>query len=234
MSTIPSRIKNINDVLKNINNQSVRPSKIFLNIPYKFKRFGDQNITNFELENINKNNVEIIRCDDYGPGTKVMGSLTKIRKYDCVILLDDDHIYDLNMCKIFLEAFEKEQVNYSFYLNKIFSIKMGQCADGFLMNTLLLDDIEHFFNYFVRNNPNMFMDDDLWLAIYLQKEKKSIIKNLILDYKKKTNKEVIYKKNINSEIDGLHLTIHKDRFFFNRRKIQKIEYIKYIIKKFLN
>ena len=44
----------------------------------------------------------------------------------------------------FLEAFKKEQINYSFYLNKIFSIKMGQCADGFLINTKLLDGINVF------------------------------------------------------------------------------------------
>ena len=233
MSTIPTRVKNINDVLQNINDQSVKPSKIFLNIPYKYKRFNNHNITDSELENINKDNLEITRCDDYGPGTKVMGSLAKIRKYDYVILLDDDHIYDLNICKIFLESYKKEQVNYSFYLNKIFNIKMGQCADGFLINTELLSEVEHFFNSYVKNNLNMFMDDDLWLAIYLQREKKSVIKNLILDYKKVTNKDVIYEKNINSAIDGLHLTVHKDRFFINRRKIQKIEYIKYTLKKFL-
>ena len=48
-----------------------------------------------------------------------MGAINKVRNYDCVILLDDDHIYDKNICQIFLDAFLKEQINYSFYLNKI-------------------------------------------------------------------------------------------------------------------
>ena len=147
-------------------------------------------------------------------------------------MLDDDHIYNKNICKIFLDSFEVEQINYSFYLNKIFEIKMGQCADGFLMNTKLLDDIENFYEKYVKKNKNMFLDDDLWLALYLQKEKKSIIKNLINVFREQVKKDIVYTQNINSKIDGLHLTIHKDGLFLNRRKIQKIEYIKYILKSF--
>ena len=232
MSTIPSRVKNINDVLVNINNQTLKPDKIFLNIPLVYNRFKNDVISEKDLEHINKENIEIIRCKDYGPGTKIMGSIGKVRNYDCVILLDDDHIYNENMCQIFLEAFKKKQINYSFYLNNIFKIKMGQCADGLLMNTKILNDIENFYEKYVKNNKNMFLDDDLWLAIYLQNEKKSVIKNLINVFKKKVNKEIVYEQNINSKIDGLHLTVHKDGLFLNRRKIQKLEYIKYVIKSF--
>ena len=42
MSTIPSRVENIKDILDNINNQTLKPNKIFLNIPYKYKRFSNQ------------------------------------------------------------------------------------------------------------------------------------------------------------------------------------------------
>ncbi len=232
MSTIPSRVKNINDILRNINNQTLKPDKIFLNIPFKYNRFKDETISENDLDHIDKENIEIKRCNDYGPGTKIMGSIDKVRNYDCVILLDDDHIYDKNICKIFIEAFQNEQINYSFYLNKIFRIKMGQCADGFLMNTKLLDNIENFYEKYVKNNSNMFLDDDLWLAIYLQNEKRSIIKNLINTFRNQVNKDVVYEQNINSKIDGLHLTVHKDGFFLNRRKIQKLEYIKYILKSY--
>ncbi len=230
MSTIPSRVKNINQILEYINAQTLKPDKIYLNIPQQYKRFKDEIITKKDLDHIIKDNIEITRCEDYGPGTKIMGSIDKVRKYDCVILLDDDHIYDKNICEIFINAFKKEQVNYSFYLNKIFNIKMGQCADGFLMNTKLLDNIENFYEKYVKKNKNMFLDDDLWLAIYLQKEKKSVIKNLINIFREKINKDVVYEQNMNSKIDGLHLTVHKDGLFLNRRKIQKVEYIKFIIR----
>ena len=122
MSTIPSRIRNINNILENINNQTLKPNKIYLNIPYNYKRFIDKKISDDDLSQINKENIEITRCYDYGPGTKIMGSINKVRKYDCVILLDDDHIYDKNICEIFIDAFRKEQLNYSFYLNKIFNL----------------------------------------------------------------------------------------------------------------
>ena len=53
---------------------------------------------------------------------------------------------------------------------------MAQCADGFLINTKLLDNIENFYEKYVKNNNNMFLDDDLWLAIYLQIEKNRLSK----------------------------------------------------------
>jgi hypothetical protein len=230
MSTIPSRIKRISEVISNIEKQTLKPNKIYLNIPYKYRRFPNEIVNDDDIKNLTYKNLEVIRCKDFGPGTKIMGSINKVRDYDCVIILDDDHIYDKNVCEIFLKAFKYEKINYSFYLNKIFNIKMGQCADGFLMNTKLLDNIENFYKKYVENSKNMFLDDDLWLAIYLQKEKKSKIKNLITFFNEKTNKKIVYRQNENSNIDGLHLTVHKDGFLFNRRKIQKIEFIKYLIK----
>jgi hypothetical protein len=230
MSTIPERVKNIKEILSKINEQTLKPEKIFLNIPYKYKRFKDKFVDEKELDNIKINNVEINRCKDFGPGTKIMGSIKKMKGFDCVILLDDDHIYDNNIFEIFINNFKKEKINYSFYLNKIFNIKMGQCADGFLINTELLDDIEKFYIKFVENNKNMFLDDDLWLAIYLQKEKKSFIKNLSLEFFEKTNKKIVYTQNKNSKINSLYMNEHKDGLFLNRRKIQKIEFIKYLIK----
>lgn len=232
ISAIPSRLAHINDILYAINNQTIRPNKIYLNIPYNYKRFPEKHISEQDLKHINRENLEIVRCKDFGPGTKILGAINNIRNYDFVLLLDDDHIYNKNVCEIMLKAFKKEKVNYSFYLNKIFGIKMGQCADVFLIDTKLLDKIETFYEKFVKNNMNMFLDDDLWMAIYLQKVKKTKIKNLMNEFRKISNDKTVYTQNINSKINSLHLTVHKDGFLLNRRKIQKIEYIKYVIKKF--
>ena len=35
--------------------------------------------------------VEVTRCEDCGPGTKLLGSLNKFDKNSLVILADDDH-----------------------------------------------------------------------------------------------------------------------------------------------
>tara|TARA_B100001057_G_C22159012_1_gene684891 strand:- start:121 stop:483 length:363 start_codon:yes stop_codon:yes gene_type:complete len=119
-------------------------------------------------------------------------------------------------------------------MNKIFNIRNGQCSDGFLINVKLLDEIEDFYEKYVKKSRNMFLDDDLWLAIYLYCEKKSFTKNIINDFRNKTGKKLSYVQSINKDIDALHQNEHKSHRFINRRKIQKIEFIKYKLKKFLN
>ena len=94
MSTIPSRIGKISEIIDNLDKQTLKPEKIYLNIPYKYQRFPDQTINEKDLIKLNYKNLEINRCEDFGPGTKIMGSIEKVRNYDCVILLDDDHLYD--------------------------------------------------------------------------------------------------------------------------------------------
>ncbi len=230
LTTIPSRLKNLHLTIASINRQTLKPHKIFLNIPDKYKRFPNTYIENKDLENIKKiNNIEVIRCKDFGPSTKLMGSLDSIKKYDCVIIVDDDHEYHNQMCEIFIEEFKKKKTNYSFYLNKIFNIKMAQCADGFLINTIYLDKIDDFYHKFVKNNKNMFFDDDLWFAIYLQLVKKANLVKILDIFQKKTGKEIVYRNQ--NALDSLNQTIHGPHKLINRRKIQKIEYLKFVIKR---
>ena len=235
LTSLPSRIDNIYETIQSIENQTLKPNKVFLNLPLNFKRFPEYNFTTNQISKLSKYNLEISRCEDYGPATKLMGSLNKINKeYDCVILIDDDHIYHERVFEIFIDNFKKEKVNYSYYMNKIFNIRNGQCSDGFLINVKLLDEIEDFYEKYVKKSRNMFLDDDLWLAIYLYCEKKSFTKNIINDFINKTGKKMSYTQSINKDIDALHQNEHKSQRFINRRKIQKIEFIKYKFKKFLN
>ena len=69
LTSIPSRIKNLNKVINSIENQSLKPDKIFLNIPTLYKRFPNERISNEDIKKLNNNIVEITRCDDFGPGT---------------------------------------------------------------------------------------------------------------------------------------------------------------------
>ena len=234
LTTLPSRINNINDTLDSIISQTITPNKIFLNLPHEYKRFPNYKFTDEQINRISNYNLEITRCEDYGPATKLMGSINKIKKkYECIILVDDDHIYHKRMFEIFINNFSKEKINYSFYLNKIFNIRNGQCSDGFLINIKLLDEIENFYNKYVKNNKNMFLDDDLWFAIYLYCEKKSYTKNIIHDFRNKTGEHLTYHQNINKDIDALHQTVHRNTKPLNRRKIQKLEFIKYKLKKLI-
>ncbi len=235
LTSLPSRIKYIDQTLDSINRQTIKPNKIFLNLPYKLKRFSQERFDEEKIKQLKKYNLEIVRCNDYGPGTKLMGSSQKIRNdYECIILIDDDHIYHRKTFEIFIDNFKKEKINYSYYVNKIFNINHGQGADGFLINTKFLNDIDNFYYKYVENNENMFLDDDLWIAIYLYCEKKTKIKNLKKEFEKITNEKLVYKQSINHDIDALKQTVHSSKRFINRRKIQKIEYIRYKLKKLFN
>ena len=114
LSTIPSRIKNIYKTIDNLNNQTLKPDKIFLNIPRKYKRFKNETISEVDINSLKNMNIEITRCEDFGPGTKLMGSLSKIKDYDCVILIDDDHLYNKHIFNIF--------VGYLFWNSCLFNL----------------------------------------------------------------------------------------------------------------
>jgi hypothetical protein len=107
---------------------------------------------------------------------------------------------------------------------------MAQCADGFLINCADLDEIGKFYEIHVKKNKNMFLDDDLWISMYLQLIKKTSIENLIEIFKKETGKKLVY--DIHSSVDALSDNIHNPKKFLNRRKIAKIEYIKFMIKNY--
>ena len=232
LTTIPSRLNTIHKTIESIQHQTLKPNKIFLNIPYEYYRFPGITISNEELINLESDLVEINRCEDFGPATKIMGSLNKVKDFDCAIIVDDDHVYNEKMCQIFISEFEKEKMNYSYYIQKIFDINMAQCADGFLINSKYLNDIRKFYDLYVKQNKNMFLDDDLWISIYLQIIKNAEIKNLINIFREETNKKLVYE--VHSNVDALSDKIHSPKKFINRRKIAKFEYLKFRIKNYFN
>ena len=79
ISTIPQRVKNLNETIKSFLNQTIKPDKIFVNIPYKYFRFKEI-IEDQQIPKFDSSIVEITRCEDFGPGTKLLGSLDKVNK----------------------------------------------------------------------------------------------------------------------------------------------------------
>ena len=232
LTTIPSRIETIEKTINSLNNQILKPNIIFLNIPYYYNRLN-QKIDEKIVSQMKFNNVEVVRCDDFGPSTSFLGPIEKIKnKYECMIIVNDDHVYDKNMTKIFIENFKEKKINYSFYIQKIFKLNMAQAADGFLINTSLINQAKNFYNKHVKDNKNLRVDDDLWISIYLQEIMKSEIVNLIDQFREKTKKKIVYE--VHTKKDSLHMTLHKRKVFWNRRKIAKIEYIKFRIKNYFN
>ena len=232
LTTIPSRIETIEKTINSLNDQELKPNKIFLSIPYYYKRLK-QEINEETIKKIKFKNVEIIRCDDFGPSTSFLGPIERIKnKFDCMIIVNDDHIYNSKMTKIFIENFTSNKINYSFYVQKIFNIDMAQAADGFLINTDLIFKAKYFYTQYVKKNKNLKVDDDLWISIYLIEVMKSKIVNLIKQFREETGQELVYK--VHTETDALHKTIHKRKVFWNRRKIAKYEIVKFKIKNYFS
>ena len=107
LSTIPHRVKNLNKSIESLLKQSQKPDKIFINIPFKYRRFAEI-ISDDQIPKFDNNIVEIIRCEDCGPGTKLLGSLNKLKRNSLVILADDDNVYEDYMIERFFHFYSSE------------------------------------------------------------------------------------------------------------------------------
>ena len=79
ISTIPQRLKNISTSIESLLTQTQKPDKIFINIPFKYQRFSET-VKDSQIPQFDNNTVEVTRCDDFGPGTKLLVSLDKLEK----------------------------------------------------------------------------------------------------------------------------------------------------------
>ena len=100
----------------------------------------------------------------------------------------------------------------NFCVYNVEDCKVGQGADGFMINTIFLKEILEFFNKFVLNNKKLFFNDDLWISIYLNKVLQKDIKNLFQSIKQ----PILYKKiksiyNKHTTVDALIELYSKDR-----------------------
>ena len=210
ISTIPQRLKYLIESVNSLLNQTRKPDKIFVNIPYKYKRFSET-IEDNQIPKFDNNIVEVTRCEDCGPGTKLLGSLNKFEKNSLVILADDDHTYEDYMIEKFFYFYSKAPNNaYSFYVHPLGNFGIGQGADGFAINTNHLKGIKNFYDKVVKDYKELFLYDDLWISYFLYYFKKNKILSL-QEYLKKNDDgklSLIYK--IHIVTSGLVSTYGKD------------------------
>ena len=198
ISTIPQRLKNLNDTVESLLKQTQKPNKIFINIPYKYERFSEI-IEDNQIPKFSSDIVEVTRCEDCGPGTKLLGSLNKVKKNSLLILADDDHVYEDYMIEKFFYFYSKAPNNaYSFYVHPLGNFGVGQGADGFAINTNNLEGIKNFYNNIVKDYKELFLYDDLWISYFLYFFKKNKILSLQEHLKKdsKGKPSLIYKTRI--------------------------------------
>ena len=195
LTTIPQRIKDLNKSVESLLKQSQKPDKIFINIPLKYKRFNEI-IDDDQIPKFDDKIIEITRCEDYGPGTKLLGSLNKLEKNSLIILADDDNIYEDYMIEKFYHYYSIAPENaYSFYVHPLGNFGIGQGADGFAINTNHLKGIKKFYDIVVKDYKELFLYDDLWISYFL--------------YYFKKNKILSLRKHLKKEIDGKLPLIYK-------------------------
>ena len=198
LSTIPQRLKNLSESVDSLLKQTRKPDKIFINIPFKYMRFPEI-IDDNQIPKFDSNIVEVTRCEDCGPGTKLLGSLNKFENNSLVILADDDNVYEDYMIEKFYYFYSKAPNNaYSFYVHPLGNFGIGQGADGFAINTNNLEGIKNFYDYVVKDYKELFLYDDLWISYFLYFFKKNKILSLQEHLKKdsKGKPSLIYKTRI--------------------------------------
>ena len=232
LSTIPQRLKDLNESVESLLKQTRKPHKIFINIPIKYKRFSET-IDDSQIPKFDTSDVEITRCEDCGPGTKLLGSLNKFKKNSLVILADDDHTYEDYMIDKFFNFYSKAPDNaYSFYVHPLGNFGIGQGADGFAINTNHLKGIEKFYDEIIKDYKELFLYDDLWISYFLYFFKKNKILSLQNYLKKNSDGQssLIYKKHIVAS--GLVETYGKNLIEAVKKRDQiAVESFKYIQKK---
>ena len=232
LSTIPDRVKDLNKSVDSLLKQSQKPDKIFINIPYNYRRFK-KTINENDIPTFDKKIVEITRCEDCGPGTKLLGSLSKLKKDSLLILADDDNIYEDYMIEKFYYFYSMYPNNaYSFYVHPLGNFGVGQGADGFAINTNHLNGIKKFYDEIVKDYKELFLYDDLWISYFLYFFKKRKILSLREHIKQKKGEEIqlIYKSH--TGLSGL-ISLYGENLKQSVKKRDKIaiESINYMNKK---
>lgn len=92
-TTIPARLAYVPEVITRLATQIYRPDAIYACIPYTSRRTGEPYHipTTWQFDDPR---IRVVRCDDFGPATKLLGCVEHECAPDTIIItIDDDHRY---------------------------------------------------------------------------------------------------------------------------------------------
>ncbi len=105
LTTIPSRLPFVLPTLKSLLLQTVPPEKILLHLPEHSRREQVEYSVPEELRNLQV--IQIVRCPDWGPATKILPALLESHPDQRVVAVDDDRIYRPTLLEDLLSASER-------------------------------------------------------------------------------------------------------------------------------
>ncbi len=91
LTTIPSRLPFLAPTIKSLLAQTVPPMVVRLHLPERSRREEVEYRVPDALRDLTV--VEIVRCEDWGPATKVLPALLTFRPDQRIISVDDDRLY---------------------------------------------------------------------------------------------------------------------------------------------
>ena len=118
LTTTPGRIEYLNATIDSIKCQSITPDTIEINIPFEYRK---RSLGRFDLTAI-PSEIDVYRCDDYGPATKIIPTLQRYKGQDvCIIYCDDDRLYHPNWIERLLKTHDAHP--YACVAEEIIQIK---------------------------------------------------------------------------------------------------------------
>lgn len=170
LTTIPPRIANIQRCLDSLVRQTVRPEKIFLCVPERYRRYEAVAQIPEALSRYG-DQLQIVRCaEDYGPGTKLMGAQGLVRRDSgaLLVLVDDDVTYHDYMLEVFAAEFVARPLqSSSFCVARYKGVDVGHGVDGFAIPAACLAGVEDFYRR-IDKLDHVRLVDDLWISYFLR------------------------------------------------------------------
>lgn len=185
VTTTPNRIDKITNTLVSIINQCYDIDIIYLIVPYTSHTNSDVYIIPPLIYNLIPK-IEIIRCDDYGPVSKVLSLLSRmdIKEDVWIMTFDDDIIYqknhlsnlvnsikDINTNEVYgLAGFNIDKDN-NFLKQKNSTVDILEGSNTILYHrSIFKSDFTEYINLLI-NNINCRYSDDIIICNYLAKHK---------------------------------------------------------------
>jgi hypothetical protein len=191
LNTTPARFNESECLKRSIYSllaQSFAPDKVYLCIPYKYRRFPNSTIVDYPKwlnSLISQNKVKVLRDEDYGPSSRYV-YVNNVKKEESLINIctaDDDVIYNSDIFEKIWKFRNKNQLdaasNWAYYwwngtpdgydpsdIDDSCSYMQG--VDMVLTNVDTIDGYLDFITKCHKEHKDSFLNDDLTFSYYLR------------------------------------------------------------------
>jgi hypothetical protein len=168
VTTLPSRIERLRPTVDSLLAQSRPPDRIFVCVPFwSVRERREYSLPPWLVSAPSR--VALVRCGtDWGSGTKLLGCLPLITADACLIVVDDDMVYEPFLVERLADAqLAQKDSAFSFHVFRMGRFPCGQGADGFSFWTPHLAGIGVFAAQVLQSH-HLFVVDDLWISVFLR------------------------------------------------------------------